>query len=130
MESGKFTHFRKKLKKTQEQMARLLGISVKAVRSYEQGWRNVPAHVERQLYFLISRSKRAARVVENCWTLKDCPADRRKNCPAWEFKCGDLCWFISGTICSGKAHQNWQEKIKICRTCKILNSILDTATDE
>ncbi|MCD6584665.1 MAG: helix-turn-helix domain-containing protein [Desulfobacteraceae bacterium] len=54
METQEFKNFRKKLIKTQEEMDRLLGISVKAVRSYEQGWRTIPVHAERQLLFLDS----------------------------------------------------------------------------
>jgi DNA-binding transcriptional regulator YiaG len=53
MDSREFLGFRKKLNKTQQQMARLLGTSIKAVHSYEQGWRNIPAHIERQMLFLI-----------------------------------------------------------------------------
>jgi transcriptional regulator with XRE-family HTH domain len=53
MESSEFKEFRAKLNKTQAQMAQLLGVSLKAVHSYEQGWRSVPAAVERQMYFLV-----------------------------------------------------------------------------
>jgi DNA-binding XRE family transcriptional regulator len=52
MESSEFKELRAKLDKTQAQMAQLLGVSLKAVHSYEQGWRSVPAAVERQMYFL------------------------------------------------------------------------------
>jgi len=55
MDSAEFSILRRKLNKTQKEIALLLGISIKAVKSYEQGWRNVPPHIERQLYFLISR---------------------------------------------------------------------------
>ena len=55
MDNKEFAAFRKALKKTQKQIAELLGTSIKAVHSYEQGWRKVPAHVERQLFFLVSR---------------------------------------------------------------------------
>ena len=55
MDSAEFKHFRKKLKKTQRQMAQLLGTSIKAVHSYEQDWRSIPPHVERQMFFLISK---------------------------------------------------------------------------
>ena len=40
--------------KTQNQLARLLGTSFKAIQSFEQGWRNVPAHTERQLLLLLA----------------------------------------------------------------------------
>ena len=53
MDKAEFRKFRKKLNKTQAQMAQLLGISLKAVHSYEQGWRRVPTAVERQMYFLV-----------------------------------------------------------------------------
>ena len=51
MDSKEFKKWRKKLNKTQKEIAQLLGLSVKAVHSYEQGWRNIPAHVERQMFF-------------------------------------------------------------------------------
>ena len=37
------------LKKSQNELARLLGISTRAVQSYEEGWRNIPSSAERQL---------------------------------------------------------------------------------
>ncbi|MBW1725430.1 MAG: helix-turn-helix transcriptional regulator, partial [Deltaproteobacteria bacterium] len=49
MDRKEFRYFRKKLGKTQLQMAQLLGVSLKAVHSYEQGWRSVPSYVERQV---------------------------------------------------------------------------------
>ena len=54
MERTEFHDFRKKLEKTQLEMSRLLGTSIKAIHSYEQGWRRIPTHVERQLFFLLS----------------------------------------------------------------------------
>ena len=44
MDRKEFTYFRKRLNKTQKQLAELLGASLKAVHSYEQGWRAVPGH--------------------------------------------------------------------------------------
>jgi DNA-binding XRE family transcriptional regulator len=57
MEIKEFKRFRQRMNKTQRQMAQLLGMSLKAIHSYEQGWRNIPVHVERQMLFLISRMK-------------------------------------------------------------------------
>jgi hypothetical protein len=125
VKSEQFVFFRKKLGKTQAQMAQLLGVSLKAVHSYEQGWRVIPAHVERQLLFLISRITNGKPFHKQCWILKKCPASRKKNCPAWEFKAGKLCWFINGTICSGVAHKTWKEKIKICKNCEVMLSLFE-----
>ncbi len=55
MDSEKLVYYRKKLRLTQKELAQLLITSVKAVSSYEQGWRKVPENVERQVLFLISR---------------------------------------------------------------------------
>ncbi|HUT69539.1 MAG TPA: helix-turn-helix transcriptional regulator [Desulfatiglandales bacterium] len=124
MDSEKFLQARKKLGKTQKQLAELLGTSLKAVHSYEQGWRSVPAHVERQLFFLVSRKRGDQNEGKACWVIKRCPPDRKKQCPAWEFRAGRLCWFINGTICGGIVHKNWNEKMKICRNCEVLSYLL------
>jgi hypothetical protein len=124
MDSKEFTHYRKSLGKTQWQMAQLLGNSLKAIHSYEQGWRSVPAYVERQMFFLVSRKRKNNKLKKPCWIIKNCPLDQRKACPAWEFKAGDLCWFINGTNCEGTTHQNWKEKMKVCRSCEVFSYLL------
>ncbi len=123
MESKDFTVIRKKLKKTQKELATLLGTSLKAVCSYEQGWRSVPSHVERQLLFLLSRKKRDSKKVQNCWDLKKCPEEKMKKCPAWEFNSGEFCWFINGTICDSTTMKSWKEKITICKDCIVMKNI-------
>ncbi len=130
MDSKEFFYFRKKLKKTQREMAQLLGGSIKAVHSYEQGWRRVPAHAERQVFFLVSRLKENKREQKSCWVIKKCPTERKKICPAWEFRSGKLCWMICGTICEGMAKKDWHEKMRVCRSCKVLNSVLWPENEE
>jgi len=130
MDSKEFLRARKKLNKTQKQMAELLGSSIKAIHSYEQGWRSIPAHVERQVYFLLIRQRdEENKGPKPCWTVKNCPPQRKKQCPAWEFRAGKLCWFINGTICECTVQKNWQEKMKICRKCKVLSPIIEIITD-
>ncbi len=122
MDSKEFKNFRKRLNKTQRQMAHLLGMSLKAVHSYEQGWRIIPSHVERQMFFLISRMKETKKDRKPCWVTKNCPPVIKKQCPAWEFQAGYLCWFISGTMCCTGACREWEDKIKCCRSCEVLTS--------
>lgn len=105
-------------------MATLLGTSLKAVHSYEQGWRTIPVHAERQMLFLYLRRRDASLKPQACWKIKRCPAKRRKLCPAWEFRSGTLCWFISGTICEGSVQKDWHEKIAFCRNCEVLAPLL------
>jgi Helix-turn-helix len=130
MDSAEFSNLRRKLNKTQKEMALLLGVSIKAVQSYEQGWRNVPAHIERLLYFLISRKIGFHTGRKMCWGIKKCPGYRKKKCPAWEFKAGDLCWFISGTICKGTVRMDWNAKMKVCRSCEVFTAMMEATGDE
>lgn len=129
MESKEFLNLRKQLNKTQNQMAQLLGTSLKAIHSYEQGWRKIPAHAERQLLYLASRLKGGERGRKPCWTIKKCPPERKRQCPAWEFHSGTLCWFINGTICDGGVQKDWHEKMKICRSCEVLESFFKTPSE-
>ena len=124
MHKSEFLHIRKKLGKTQKQMASLLGVSLKAVHSYEQGWRSVPAHVERQMFFMIASKGEHAKGRKPCWAIKKCPAEQKKQCPAWEFNAGKLCWFINGTMCDGQIHKDWKGKMEICRSCEVLRRLL------
>jgi len=124
MDSNEFKKLRKKIDKTQKQMAQLLGVSVKAVHSYEQGWRNISAHVERQMFFFLSRIKGNQKYRKACWVIKKCPPETKKKCPAWEFQAGELCWFINGTNCCGDACMDWADKMKCCRSCKVFKSFL------
>lgn len=122
MDREEFLYFRKRLNKTQKEIAQLLGTSVKAVHSYEQGWRSVPVHAERQLLFLVTQSRWDKKSHKPCWTIKRCPPERKKKCPAWEFQAGALCWFVNGTICEGVVNENWKEKMKMCRSCNVFAS--------
>ncbi len=124
MESDKFKDIRIKLNKTQKEIAQLLGISIKSVHSYEQGWRKVSHHVERQLLFLLFRiALRKGKQPDKCWDIQKCPEKKLKKCPAWEFNAGDLCWLINGTIHNDKAHNSWEEKMKVCKTCEVFKKI-------
>ncbi|MBN2332341.1 MAG: helix-turn-helix transcriptional regulator [Deltaproteobacteria bacterium] len=128
MHSNEFKDFRQKLDKTQKEMAELLGKSIKAVHSYEQGWRVIPADVERQVLFLASRAAVDAKNRKPCWQITKCSPEQRKKCPAWEFNAGDLCWFINGTTCAGRPQGSWDEKIKLCRQCAVLSSLVSDQT--
>jgi hypothetical protein len=123
MSGRELAGIRKFMGKSQRDLARLLGVSIKAIHSYEQGWRGIPDGVERQVLFLLSHFQDLKQRVRPCWLIKGCAPERRRRCPAWEFRCGHLCWFICGTICQGLAHKNWKEKIKICRECEVFSPL-------
>ena len=124
MNQTDFKNLRLKLNRTQRQLAHLLGTSLKAVQSYEQGWRVIPTYVERQMFFLVSRMKEHRDTHKPCWVIKKCPSEIKKHCPAWEFQAGKFCWLISGTTCDGNVHKDWEEKMTCCRACQIIKLLL------
>ncbi len=124
MEKQELIAIRKHLGKTQTETARLLGVSLKGVKSFEQGWRKIPIHVERQVLFLLSLKEPPDKASKACWQVKRCPMELREKCPAWEFHAGHLCWLVNGTMCAGESQDNWHEKMKVCRDCKVFKSRL------
>jgi len=126
MEKKEFSRIRRYLGKTQNEMAQLLGTSLKAMQSFEQGWRNIPVHIERQVLFLLAMKRDGNKKMRPCWVTEKCPKATRQKCPAWEFKSGHFCWFINGTICHGQVQANWHDKMKMCRKCEVLRSVLST----
>ena len=122
MDKTQFARARKKLGKTQKELSTLLGVSLKAVHSYEQGWRSIPGYIERQLYFLLANQRGSGNLHKLCWEMKQCEC--KEKCPAWEFQAGHLCWFISGTLCDCTADMTSKNKIEICRECEVLKGLL------
>ena len=130
MGKKEFSTARQYLGKTQSQMAQLLGVSLKAIQSFEQGWRNIPVHIERQALFLLASKKSPPQKERPCWVIRKCLMEIRQNCPAWEFQVGNLCWFINGTICQGRTQESWQKKMKICRQCKVFQTMVPSLKTE
>ena len=91
----------------------------------------VPPSAERQMFFLVSRIAENRKRRKTCWAIKKCSSNQKARCPAFEFKAGNLCWFINGTICEGSVQKNWKEKMKICRSCEVFPTYFRvTATDQ
>jgi len=81
VDSKEFKNFRKRLNRTQKEIAQLLSVSKKAIHSYEQGWRNIPPHIERQMLFLLSRMDGNSKVSRPCWVIKKCHPSIKVGCP-------------------------------------------------
>jgi DNA-binding XRE family transcriptional regulator len=124
MRAEEFIRIRKLLGKTQKGLASLLGGSVKAVCSYEQGWRSIPIHVERQMLFLLFLKEGGELNEKPCWDIRSCPAESSYQCPAWEISAGGLCWFVNGTVCRGMVLKTWAEKIALCKECPCFPPVL------
>lgn len=122
MEIDDFYNARKRLGKTQHELADLLGLAVKTVRSYEQGSRKIPAYIERELWYLLSNQKGSFINSEMCWDILQCGV--KEQCPAWEFQTGHMCWFICGTLCACTKGCSFKEKSAKCRSCVIIIDLL------
>ncbi|MCX5907613.1 MAG: XRE family transcriptional regulator [Deltaproteobacteria bacterium] len=114
-----FHLLRQRFGKTQKQMGELLGASLKAIQSFEQGWRKIPVHIERQMFFLQTMREGLTKNQKPCWEIRNCSVEARRSCPAWEFRVGQLCWFINGTICQGEPEESWKKKMKVCQKCEV-----------
>lgn len=122
MTKEEFKLLRKKLGKTQTLLSEILGISLKTIHSYEQGWRVIPTHIERHLFYLLINQRGRNNGLTPCWEKKLCEV--KEKCPAWEFQSGHLCWFICGTLCDCAQGSCHKEKLEICKECEILSSLL------
>jgi len=130
MNNKTFGNIRTFLGKTQKQLAQFLCVSVKAIQSYEQGWRNIPSTIERQIMILSAMKKLPDMNGQPCWEIKNCPDQWRANCIVWELQMRQFCWFLNGTFCQGQLQGSWDNKIKICRDCEVykLTFPIDLAT--
>jgi len=125
MNSQEFVRIRHYLGKTQAQLARMLGVSPKAVQSFEQGWRNIPPHAERQILFLLYLKRQPEEADKKpCWETMECGDEQRQQCTAWELRAGNLCWFTNGTVCTGAPQATWHQKMRLCRQCEVFASLV------
>ena len=126
MSGPEFARLRASLRKSQREFAELLGLSLKAVESYEQGWRNVPAHVERLLYFLLFKLNEDEIEAEDpCWKSTGCPEDVRSKCVAYVAKEGRFCWFFTGRLCaSTKPGADEAAEDRGCYACAVFTRML------
>jgi len=124
MDRKRFSKIRKRLGKSQAQMADLLCVSPKTVQSIEQGFRLVPVYIERQMLLLLAlKNMPSDPMVKPCWETKKCPQEWRKNCIVWELQARHFCWLLNGTYCQGMKQKNWEKKIEICEECEVYKSI-------
>lgn len=128
----RFAEVRHALGSSQRELAAMLGVSEKAVESYEQGWRRIPGNMERMMLFLLARLEEGRAgaegggqaVLSPCWELRDCPDEKRERCIAWKSDEGRYCWFLSGRLCAdagpvteNEAIEGGDDMLSACRSC-------------
>jgi DNA-binding transcriptional regulator YiaG len=124
-----FARARSLLGKSQKDLAALLGVSLKAVESYEQGWRKVPSNMERIVYFLLFKLKGEALAGEApCWEARLCPDEVKENCVSWVAKEGHFCWFFTGRLCAASKMAGGGPHF--CYTCDLFLRLLSRIEDK
>ena len=117
---------RKALGKSQSELAELLGISTRAVQSYEQGWRPLPPLVQKMagLLLLLKRRGKSGKIAP-CWEICRCGASLRSDCQAYQYGAGDFCWLVTNNCFCGRKLKTWEAKMARCRNCAAMKQWLD-----
>lgn len=57
----------------------------------------------------------------NCWEFRNCPEDRKKNCPAYPHH-GTHCARVQGTLDDGEEQKSIIKKFDLCFKCEFYSS--------
>lgn len=111
------------LERTQAELANALGVSEKAVQSYEQGWRDVPVRVMIQLLVLLALYRRHTMDDVPCWEIRKCDPAQRERCASFTVGRGQFCWFVGSKDCRPAASGN-ADSILPCMECPVVRRLL------
>lgn len=117
-----FKQLRNSVGWTQRDAATILGVSQKAVESYDQGWRQVPDSIWRQLLTIVSVQRRYPRKHAPCWTVNHCSRSRRRACFCARTLRGHFCWLVAAK----SRCPLWKEHLgtRSCLTCGVVKAFL------
>ena len=115
------------LGRTQAELGAALGISEKAIQSYEQGWRIVPVRVMIQLLVLLALFRKHTMDDVPCWEIRKCTLAQRKQCASFTVGRGQFCWFVGSHDCRPPQVKN-SDAILPCMDCSVVKRLLKGAT--
>jgi DNA-binding XRE family transcriptional regulator len=111
------------LGRSQSEIAAALSVSAKAVQSYEQGWRRVPARVVSQMLMLLALQRGMEKRSLRCWMVNSCPPEKRKLCPSYTITGGRFCWFVAGKMC-GPRRGSSAGDVSVCMKCPVVKELV------
>lgn len=110
---------------SQSEFADMIGVSPRAIQSYEQGWRAPSSAVEKTALLLLLAHRHGGEFsMKVCWDTVDCSEGERKGCLVYQSKQGHLCWLLTGNVCQGKRHRSWEDKKATCLECGFFKKLL------
>jgi DNA-binding XRE family transcriptional regulator len=117
---------REALGKSQHDLAGLLGVSLRAVQSYEQGWRHTPLDVQKLALLLLYLQRRNGDPPRPpCWVTRGCDPKARNACSSHEFGGGHFCWLFSSATQRCKATpEGTDSSLSTCVRCPVMNDWL------
>jgi len=116
-------HIRGILGRTQAELATALGVSAKAVQSYEQKWRDVPVRAMIQLIVLLALYRKHTMDDVPCWEIRKCAAAQRERCASFTVGRGQFCWFIGSKECR-PVPDGKEAGILPCMKCPVIQRLL------
>ena len=113
---------RKAVGMTQVELGGVLGVSVRAVQSYEQGWREVPSATLLHMFAVLASARRPKLRDVPCWSLTRCPESTRSACRSHRLNEGLFCWLVAGNAC-GRRGGDPGDPLK-CIECPVINRLI------
>lgn len=108
---------------TQAETATFLGISKKAIESYEQCWRPVPDSVWKELLTLAAVQNHYPHGFQRCFEVLQCPAEARHECFCCKKMSGKFCWMTASTNCH-QHHPELKKSFLTCLSCPVVKQFL------
>ena len=118
-----FHRLRETMGWSRAETAAILGLSRKAVESYELGWRKVPARVWKQALTVAAIQRKYPMGTKPCWELTRCHERVSKNCLCRKLTDGRFCW-MTVTQCCHLAHLDKQMGFENCLSCPVIRQFL------
>ncbi len=116
---------RGKLGLSQSQLADILGVSSRAVQSYEQGWRTPQRPVTSHLMTVLALYGNHSSQSPACWRLTACNVEQRSRCKAYSVGRGRFCWLLSGGACGNRRRSGSGADSQPCIGCVVMRKLLD-----
>lgn len=117
---------RRALGMTQSEFADVLGVSARAVQSYEQGWRAVPFSTYLHMFAVLASARRSALGDKPCWEVTGCPESKRAACRSPRLNSGLFCWLVAGRSCGGRGGRKKGQPQ--CADCPVIRRLLAGST--